>query len=264
MPATEAATGDRTPKATAITYEGKKYQFTWKQMAVFAIAAPIFIVVCYQLLEYATWIRVIVGDQTISSINFVLAPFLKGNEFSIEYRVDSLPAFTNFPDLYNQVGFGRIFFAPVDDIEIYFNVPGRGQIQFVTFCTGFQAIIIFAAIILFTPHSAEPAASKGVWKRKIAALFWSSAIFYVVNIARMWIQLGIYALNSTVQWDDIHYSISAASSFIAAIIILLMHKTLPEFVISIVWSGIEIKKRFFPNLAYKSRETSKKMKTPAG
>ncbi len=111
---------------------------------------------------------------------------------------------------------------------------------------------MFAAIILFTPHSSDPVASKGIWKRKISALFWSSAIFYVVNIVRMWIQLGIYALNPTVQWEDIHYSISAASSFIAAIIVLLMHKTLPEFVISIVWSGVEIKKRFFPNLAYKT------------
>lgn len=258
MPATEAAPGDPSPKPTVITYEGKKYQFSWKQMAVFAVAAPIFIVVFYQLLEYATWIRVVVGDQTISSINFVLAPFLNGNEFSIEYRVDSLPAFTNFPDLYDQVGFARVLFSPVDDVEIYFNIPGRGQIQFVTFCTGFQAIIIFAAIIIFTPHSADPAASKGIWRRKIAALFWSSAIFYVVNIARMWIQLGIYALNPAVQWDDIHYSISAASSFIAAIIVLLMHKTLPEFVISIVWTGIEIKKRFFPNLAYKAPKTEER------
>ncbi len=258
MPATEAIPSDQKPKITTINYEGRKYIFLWKQIAMFAIAVPIFIVIFYQLLEYATWIRVIVGDQTISSINFVLAPFLNGNAFSIVYRVAGFPDFLNFPDLYNQVGFGRIFFAPVDDIEIYFNIPGRGQIQFVTFCTGFQAIIIFAAIILFTPHSADPAASKGIWKRKIVALFWSSAIFYVVNIVRMWIQLGIYALNPTVKWEDIHYSISAASSFIAAIIILLMHKTLPEFVISIVWSGIEIKKRFFPNLAYKAPKTGGK------
>jgi exosortase/archaeosortase family protein len=257
MSATDAIPGERPYKPTVITYEGKKYQFSWKQMAIFAIAAPVFIVVFYQLLEYAAWIRVIVGDHTISSINFVLAPLLNGDVFTIEYSAD-LSAFTNFPELFNQVGFARIFFSPVDDIEINFNIPGRGQIQFVTFCTGFQAIIIFAAIILFTPHSADPAANKGIWKRKIVALFWSSAIFYVVNIVRMWIQLGIYALNPTVQWNDIHYSISAASSFIAAIIVLLIHKPLPEFVISIVWSGIEIKKRFFPNLAYKTPKTDEK------
>jgi exosortase/archaeosortase family protein len=261
MSATDAAPGERTIKPTVISYEGHKYIFSWKQMAIFAIAAPIFIVVFYQLLEYAPWIRVIVGDHTISSINFVLAPFLNGNEFRIEYMVNS-SIFYNFPDLFNQVGFLRVFFSPVDDIEIYFKIPFRPtyeeNIQFVTFCTGFQAIIIFAAIILFTPRSADPAASKGIWKRKFSALFWSSAIFYVVNIIRMWIQLGIYALNPAVQWNDIHYSISAASSFIAAIIVLLMHKTLPEFVISIVWSGIEIKKRFFPNLAYKTPKADEK------
>ncbi|NMC04538.1 MAG: hypothetical protein GYA24_04965, partial [Candidatus Lokiarchaeota archaeon] len=252
--------GKKALEPTTITFEGKKYQFTWNQIALFAIAAPVFILIFYQLLEYATWIRVIVGDHTISSINFVLAPFLNGNEFQIEYLANSSD-FYNVPDLYNQVGFLRVFFAPVDDIKIYFKIPfrpiGENNIQFVTFCTGFQAIIIFAAIILFTPHSADPAASKGIWRRKTSALFWSSAIFYVVNIVRMWIQLGIYALIPTVRWDDIHYSISAASSFIAAIIVLLMHKTLPEFVISIVWSGIEIKKRFFPNLKYKTPGASK-------
>ncbi|MCK4239956.1 MAG: hypothetical protein KAX33_12580, partial [Candidatus Lokiarchaeota archaeon] len=44
-------------------------------------------------------------------------------------------------------------------------------------------------------------------------------------------------------WDDIHYSISAASSFIAAIIILLLHKWIPEFIISIIYAGILIKRK---------------------
>ncbi|GAG00255.1 unnamed protein product, partial [marine sediment metagenome] len=38
-------------------------------------------------------------------------------------------------------------------------------------------------------------------------------------------------------WDDIHVSISAASSFIAAIIVLLLHKWIPEFIISIIYTG---------------------------
>ncbi len=261
MPATEAAPTDHQLKPTVITYEGRKFIFSWKQMASFASAAPVFIIVFYQLLEYATWIRIIVGDNTISSINFVLAPFLNGQTFRLQYQVPTLPLLpeeTTFPELFREVDFWRIFFSPVDDIKTVFIIPNRGEIQFVTFCTGFQAIIIFAAIILFTPHSSDPVASKGIWKRKISALLWSSAIFYVVNIVRMWIQLGIYALNPTVRWEDLHYSISAASSFIAAIIILLMHKTLPEFVISIVWSGIEIKKRFFPNLTFKTPKTGEK------
>ena len=51
----------------------------------------------------------------------------------------------------------------------------------------------------------------------------------------MLIQLQLYYIGY--QWEDIHYSISAASSFIAAIIILLLHKWIPEFIISIIYTG---------------------------
>ena len=51
----------------------------------------------------------------------------------------------------------------------------------------------------------------------------------------MLIQLQLY--NIGYRWEDIHYSISAASSFVAAIIILLLHKWIPEFIISIIYTG---------------------------
>ena len=60
-------------KPSIITYEGKKYQFTWKGMALLAIASPIVIVLLYQLLEYAAWLRIIVAEQTASSLNFITA-----------------------------------------------------------------------------------------------------------------------------------------------------------------------------------------------
>ena len=218
------------------------------QIILFAVATPIYIIILYQLLEYAAWIRIIVADNTISSLNFVT---IMGA--TMRYQVGAQTFYT-YTDLFQHVGAARIFFSYVDDIEIYFDIPGQGPIQFVTFCTGFQAIIIFSAIIFFTPHSLDKSTSKGIWKRKMASLFWSSLIFYIVNIVRMWIQLYLYYTGSN--WNDIHYSISAASSFIAAIIIVLMHKILPEFVISIVWTGIEIKKRYFPNLGYKAPATA--------
>ena len=37
----------------------------------------------------------------------------------------------------------------------YFRVPDRGSIYFETFCTGIQAICVFAGIIIFTPHSQD-------------------------------------------------------------------------------------------------------------
>lgn len=51
----------------------------------------------------------------------------------------------------------------------------------------------------------------------------------------MIIQLGLY--HDGIPWNDIHFSISAASSFIAAIIVLLMHRWMPEFIISIIYVG---------------------------
>jgi len=68
----------------------------------------------------------------------------------------------------------------------------------------------------------------------------SSVIFYVVNVIRMVIQIYLFYIGYA--WEDIHYSISAASSFIAAIIILLLHKWIPEFIISIIYLGSIVNK----------------------
>jgi len=64
----------------------------------------------------------------------------------------------------------------------------------------------------------------------------------VVNIIRMLIQIELYYIGYP--WDSIHVSISAASSFIAAIIIILLHKWIPEFIISIIYIGTLISKKF--------------------
>ena len=49
----------------------------------------------------------------------------------------------------------------------------------------------------------------------------------------MVIQLYLYYVGYN--WVDIHYSISVASSFIAAVIVLLMHKWVPEFILSFIY-----------------------------
>ena len=113
------------------------------------------------------------------------------------------------------------------------------DIGFTTMCTGVQAIAIFAGIILMIPRSKNDYLNKSLWWRKLLSLAVSSAIFYVVNIARMVLQLKLYT--NGWNWDDIHVSISAASSFIAALIIILMHRWIPEFIISIIWTLGELK-----------------------
>jgi exosortase/archaeosortase family protein len=126
-------------------------------------------------------------------------------------------------------------YSPMGKYHWNFNIPGRGSIYFETFCTGVQAIAVFAGIIICTPHSQDRKTNEDVIWRKTKALVVSSIIFYLVNILRMNIQLYLYYIGYP--WDDIHVSISAASSFIAAIIVLLLHKWIPEFIISIIYTG---------------------------
>ncbi len=126
-------------------------------------------------------------------------------------------------------------FNPTGKYHWMFSIPSRGPIYFETFCTGVQAICVFAGVIIFTPHSKDRITNRDIVWRKAKSLIVSSLMFYIVNIIRMLIQLQLY--NIGYRWEDIHYSISAASSFIAAIIILLLHKWIPEFIISIIYTG---------------------------
>ena len=60
----------------------------------------------------------------------------------------------------------------------------------------------------------------------------------------MILQLVLYRNGS--EWDDVHYPISAASSFIAVACVLLMHKFVPEFIMSLIWIGDEIRAKIKP------------------
>jgi exosortase/archaeosortase family protein len=131
-------------------------------------------------------------------------------------------------------------YIPVGTHHWSFNIPNKGSIYFQTFCTGVQAICVFAGIIICIPHSQDPKTREDIIWRKTKALIISSVIFYVVNVIRMIIQIYLYYIGYA--WEDIHYSISAASSFIAAIIILLLHKWIPEFIISIIYLGALVNK----------------------
>jgi exosortase/archaeosortase family protein len=200
-------------KPPQIEYEGKKYIFSIRSILIFAIGTPLISFLIYFSHDWV-WLHEIVSKQTVWLMNLIT-----GMGASVEYR----PFHGNMPSPW------------------FILIPGKADIGFTTFCTGIQAIAIFTGIILTIPHSKDPETSKDIWKRKLIALVVSSAIFYVVNIIRMVIQLDLYYIGYA--WEDIHYSISAASSFIAAIIILLLHKWIPEFVISIIYVGVLIKRK---------------------
>ncbi|MGV9197638.1 MAG: archaeosortase H [Promethearchaeia archaeon] len=190
-----------------IKFEGKKYIFSINSLIILAVGTPILSYLIYLLFDLPQnyWLHEIVVKQTAYFLN-----------------------------LFFDMG-ATVSYEAIGKYHWSFNIPGRASIYFETFCTGIQAICVFAGLILCTPHSQDDETNRDILWRKTKALVVSSVIFYVVNILRMLIQLELYHIGYA--WADIHYSISAASSFIAAIIILLLHKWIPEFIISIIYIG---------------------------
>ena len=195
-------------KRPIIEYEGKKYQFSIISILLLALGAPLLAWLIYIFFDNVQnyWLHEIVVKQTAFFLNLL---------FNMNVNV-----------VYNPAGVNHWGF----------DFPGTlSNINFETFCTGIQAICVFAGIIVFTPHSKDSNTKKDIIWRKTKSLIVSSFLFYVVNIIRMLIQLRLYYIGY--RWEDIHYSISAASSFIAAIIVLLLHYWIPEFIISIIFVG---------------------------
>ncbi len=203
----EKSNGKPKNKRPVIEFEGKKYVFSTNSLIILAIGAPLLSYLIYLFFDYefSYWLHEIVVKQTAFFLNLFF-------DMGVE-------------PVYKKIG----------KYNWYFDIPGRMDIYFETFCTGIQAICVFAGIIICTPHSKDQETNKDIIWRKTKSLVVSSVIFYVVNIIRMIIQLYLFYIGYA--WQDIHYSISAASSFIAAIIILLLHKWIPEFIISIIYTG---------------------------
>jgi len=204
-----------------IEFENKKYIFSINSLIILAVGTPILAYLIYLFFdtEPQYWLHEIVVKQTIYLLNLFFDMGVSAN--------------------YSPIGTHHWSF---DFVGGNINGDPLGSISFETFCTGVQAICVFAGIIICTPHSQDRETNKDIIWRKTKSLIISSLIFYVVNIIRMLIQLELYYLGYP--WDSIHVSISAASSFVAAIIILLLHKWIPEFIISIIYIGTLFSKRF--------------------
>ncbi|MFX1386646.1 MAG: archaeosortase H [Promethearchaeota archaeon] len=212
-------------KKPIIEYNERRYIFSIRALVFFAIGAPIsaYLIYLFFDLRINYWLHEIVVKQTVYFLNLFF-------NMSAEAQ-----------------------FAPSGIYDWRFFIPDKTPIYFETFCTGVQAICIFAGIIIFTPHSQDPTTKEDIIWRKTKALIVSSVIFYIVNIIRMLIQIDLYYIGYA--WNDIHVSISAASSFIAAIIVLLMHKWIPEFILSIIYTGTLVSEP----IKQKRKERVKKM-----
>ena len=202
-----------------IEFENKKYVFSLNSLILLGVGTPLLALGIYFFfdVEAQFWLHEVVVKQTIYFLNLF---------FDMDVSTSFVPS-GKYHWSFNFVG----------------NIDGDplGSIFFETFCTGIQAICVFAGLIICTPHSRDKDTNKDIIWRKAKALIVSSIIFYVVNVIRMLIQIELYYLGYP--WDSIHVSISAASSFIAAIIILLLHKWIPEFIISIIYTGTLISRK---------------------
>ena len=202
-----------------IEFENKKYVFSLNSLIILGVGTPLLALGIYFFfdVEAQFWLHEVVVKQTIYFLNLF---------FDMDVSTSFVPS-GKYHWSFNFVG----------------NIDGDplSSIFFETFCTGIQAICVFAGLIICTPHSQDRDTNKDIIWRKAKALIVSSIIFYVVNVIRMLIQIELYYLGYP--WDSIHVSISAASSFIAAIIILLLHKWIPEFIISIIYTGTLISRK---------------------
>ena len=217
---------------TEIEFKENKYDFDPWRVILFWIMTPIMSLVFWYITKYFYyWTHFPVGQQTafLANLFFPESPF--GWEL-LDFSGEAI-TWELFRSVENKLPTLRDLFL-TDLISYQFTVNSYQGIQFTTMCTGVQAIAIFAGLILMIPRSRNEKVNKSLWWRKILALSVSSAIFYVVNVGRMILQISLYYRGWN--WDDIHVSISAASSFIAALIIILMHRWIPEFIISIIWS----------------------------
>lgn len=216
-----------------LEFENKKYTFTWGRIILLFAGAPLFALVMYYSHQWI-WLHEITSKITIIFLNLIYP-----GDFGSVYLPDNQITFSDFL----KGIFTKEYLHPVWAISVRMaDGTQRGDIGFETLCTGVHAIAIFMAAILFTPHPIEEDTTKGIWLRKMKGILVTSFVFYIVNIIRMIIQLGLYR-NGAV-WEDVHYPISAASSFIAVACVLLMHKFVPEFIMSLIWIGDELREKF--------------------
>ncbi len=211
-----------------ITYEKKKYRFSTWSLVIFPIGTILLSLGLYFGTEvwFGEWIHWFVATQTswllkLFGINVEVVPW---NSMIPPTTLDYF-----LPTMFSSEG-RLVWWRFAGDIP--------SPIYFTQDCSGFQAIAIFIALIIFTPHSQDKQANAGIWRRKGLSMGVSSLLFHVVNVIRMVIQIALY--HAGLPWDSIHYSISAASSIIAAVIIILMNRWIPEFVLSIMIAGKRI------------------------
>lgn len=193
-------------KVTEVVYKGKNYRFSTEDLTFFPISVILGALLIFVITEgyLGPWIHYYIADEVVWLLN------TSGIHTQLIYS----PA--------------AVCWQFTGDIP--------NPIVFTNECAGFPAFAIFIALIGFTPTSQDPIAKQGIRWRKLISIVVSCLVFHVINVFRMFIQLYIYHWN-LVPWDPIHISIGTVVAIFAVIIILLMHRWIPELMISIMIMG---------------------------
>ncbi|GAH43101.1 unnamed protein product, partial [marine sediment metagenome] len=115
-------------KNPVIEFENKKYIFSLNSLIVFAVGTPLLAVIIYFFfdVEAQFWLHEIVVKQTIYFLNLL---------FNMNVSTSYIPS-------------GKYHWS--FNFVVNINGDPLGSIYFETFCTGIQAICVFAGIIICT------------------------------------------------------------------------------------------------------------------
>ncbi|MFX1312409.1 MAG: hypothetical protein ACFFHD_07330 [Promethearchaeota archaeon] len=222
-----------------IRFRGKKYSFSNLALIVFPLGLIISVPSLLQFVETTEiiWLQELFAKHVVFFLNlfFNLGAY-------VWYRpIFSCPWFITNPD----------------DVTTYIN---NG-------CTGFLAMCIFVAVILFTPHSRNPKTHEDIFWRKTIAIIIAITLIYLYNVFRATIQIYLYSRGFA--WSVIHDSNGMLAITVAfhIAIFLLCTKYVPEWFLSIFYSGkliiIQFTKKSLAEMVYdiKHRGENEQYKT---
>jgi exosortase/archaeosortase family protein len=213
-------------KIPIIEYKGKKYSFSTRSLIFFPIGiillAALMILFFEMRINY--WLHELVAKNSVFFLNLF---------FNIGAEAMYLPEFP-YP--------------------WHISIPDSIGVYITSGCTGTPAISILSAIVICTPSSQDPMTKKDISWRKTVDIIATVTSIYLFNILRMVIVIYLYHLGFA--WDVIHDSLANLSAVIVAHIFIFWfcNKLIPEWYISIYYSGKLLFNKFKGSLDLKKKK----------
>jgi len=196
-------------KAPVIEFKGKNYGFSTRSLILFPIGTLLLSVLMIQFLEIRAnfWLHEIIAKHAVFVLNTLF-----------NLRAEAV-------------------FVPEYYYPWTISLPGDLGTYIDNGCTGIIAVSIFVAIIIFTPHSQESKTNEDIIWRKTTGIIAAVTLIYLFNVFRIALQNYLYYQGFS--WNGIHDSLAALSIIVVVhiFIFLICNRHIPEFFISIYYSG---------------------------